>query len=190
MQAVETKPPTARGPEIWPMSVETYHVLGEMGLIPRKTELLFGQVYHKMSKSPLHSFLSEFLEDLLRAAVPPGLHVRGEEPLTLAASEPEPDLAVVRGERQDYLQAHPTTAELVIEICVSSHEYDRSKLRAYAKAGVKECWLVLGPERQIEVHRQPMGEQFTETAVHGPGGQVASSVVSGFAVELASLFAS
>jgi hypothetical protein len=33
--------------------------------------------------------------------------------------------------------------------------YDRSKLRAYASAGVKECWLVLGREKQIEVNRQP-----------------------------------
>ena len=32
----------------------------------------------------------------------------------------------------------------------------------YAGAGVKEFWLVLGPEKQIEVHRQPQGEQFAE----------------------------
>ena len=63
------------------------------------------------------------------------------------------------------------------------------KLRASAQAGVKECWLVLGPERQIEVHRQPAGEQFAQTAVSGPGGHVTSSVVPGLAVELASLFA-
>ena len=31
--------------------------------------------------------------------------------------------------------------------------YDRSKLRACASADVKECWLVLGPEKLIEVHR-------------------------------------
>ena len=28
-------------------------------------------------------------------------------------------------------------------------------LRACANAGVKECWLALGPEKQIEGHRQP-----------------------------------
>ena len=51
----------------------------------------------------------------------------------------------VGGSINDYRTEHPYTAEVVIEICVSSHEYDRSKLRAYADAGVKECWLVLGP---------------------------------------------
>ena len=75
------------------------------------------------------------------------------------------------------------------EICVTSHEYDRSKLRAYATAGVKECWLVLAPEKQIEVHRQPQGEQFAEHSVHGPGGTLTSVAVPSLTVELDRLFA-
>jgi Uma2 family endonuclease len=188
MTLIEKPQPIARGPQLWPLSVNAYHTLGDLGLIPEKTELLYGQVFHKMSKSPLHSWLSEFLEDLLRAAVPAGCHVRGEEPLTIGDSEPEPDLAVVRGRREDFRQAHPTTAELVIEICVSSHDYDRSKLRAYASAGVKEVWLVLGPEKQIEVHRQPQGEEYAEHSVHGPSGSVTSTPVLNFAVDLDRLF--
>jgi Uma2 family endonuclease len=76
----------------------------------------------------------------------------------------------------------------MIEICVSSHDYDRSKLRAYAVAGVKECWLALAPEKQIEVHRQPQGEQFAERALQGPGGSLNSATVPSFAVELDRLF--
>ena len=188
MTVVETPKPVVRGPQVWPLGVKAYHVLGDLGLIPEQTELLYGQVFHRMSKSPLHCFLSEYLEDILRGAVPSDCRVRGEEPLTLGDSEPEPDLAVVRGRREDFRQAHPTTAELVIEVCVSSHDYDRYKLRAYAVAGVKECWLVLAPEKQIEVHRQPQGEQFVEHALHGPGGSLNSSVVPSFTVELDRLF--
>ena len=69
------------------------------------------------------------------------------------------------------------------------HDFDRSKLRAYASAGVKECWLVLGPEKQIEVHRQPQGEQFAEHALHGPGGLLTSAAAPSFTVELDRLFA-
>jgi len=76
----------------------------------------------------------------------------------------------------------------VIEICVSSHEYDRAKLRAYASAGVGECWLVLGPEKQIEVHGRPTGDQFAERSVHGPGGRLISATVPLFSVELDALF--
>lgn len=190
MTAVETPKAVPRVPQVWPLSVKAYHALGEMGLIPEKTELLYGQVFHKMPKSPLHSFLHQGLADALHAALPSGTYLRNEQPITCGDSEPEPDLAVVRGTRQDYRQEHPRTAELVIEVCVSSHEYDRSKLRAYASAGVKEVWLVLAPEKQIEVHRLPSGDQFRERIVHGPGGRLAGAAVPHFVIELDALFAS
>lgn len=189
MTAVETPQPAPPKPPVWPLSVKAYHALGELGLIPEKTELLYGQVFHKMPKSPLHSLLIILLLELLRRAAPSKLHVRQEHPITCADSEPEPDLSVVQGSPADYAVEHPHTAELVIEICVSSHEYDRSKLRAYAGAGIKEVWLVLVPERQIELHRHPAGERFRERILHGPGGQVTSSVLPQFTVELDSLFA-
>ena len=83
-------------------------------MIPERTELLYGFVYHKISKSPLHTFLMLRLLRLLQAALPPGLQLRPEQPLTCVDSEPEPDLAVVVGAEEDFRQAHPRTAELVI----------------------------------------------------------------------------
>ena len=189
MKTAEIHQVPVRGAEVWPLSVEAYHALGEVGLIPKQTELLYGFVYHKMPQSPFHTLLLLRLLRLLQQILPPGCHVRPEQPLTFADSESEPDLAMVLGLEDDFGHAHPTTAELVIEICVSSHDYDRSKLRAYATAGVKDCWLVLAPEKQIEVHRQPQGEQFAEHAVHGPGGTLTSAAVPSFTVELKQLFA-
>ena len=78
---------------------------------------------------------------------------------------------------------------MVIEVCVSTHDYDRSKIRAYASAGVKECWFVLGPEKQIELHHRPMGEQFTQRTLRGPSGQVTTFAVPGISVGLDALFA-
>jgi Uma2 family endonuclease len=169
--------------------VTAYRALGDLGLIPEKTELLYGQVFHKMSKSPFHTYLHQALTEGLAAALPPGTHLRSEQPITGADSEPEPDLAVVQGNKERYRHEHPRTAELVIEVCVSSHDYDRSKLRAYGSAGVKECWLVLGPENQIEVHRQPQDGKYTTSTRYGPGGTARSEVLPGFAVDLAGLFA-
>ena len=189
MKVGEATRPAARGPEIYPLSVKAYHALGDMGFIPEKTELLYGQVFRKLPKSPFHTYLLRALLALLQAAVPKGFLVSSEQPITCGDSEPEPDLSVVRGSMADFRDAHPQTAELVIEICVSSPEYDRSKLRAYARVGVKECWLVLGPEKQIEVYRQPTGEQFAESAVHGPGGTLTSTAVPEFTVDLGKLFA-
>ena len=187
MKAADALQAPVRGAEVWPLSVEAYHALGEAGLIPKRTELLYGFVYHKMPKSPLHTFLVLRLLRLLQAVLPLGLYLRPEQPLTCVDSEPEPDLAVVCGAEEAFRQAHPRTAELVIEVSVSSAEYDRSKLRAYASAGVKECWLVLGREKQIEVHRQPDEGQFAERTLHGPGGRLTSTAIPSFTVDLSKL---
>lgn len=184
MTVIEAPKRAVRGPQVWPLGVKAYHALGELGLIPEKTELLYGQIFQKIPKSPLHRLLLMRLLELLQRMLPSGLHVQPEQPILCDDSELEPDLSVIRGTINDFGAEHPHTAELVIEIGVSSHDYDHSKLRAYAVAGVKECWMVLGPEKQIEVHRQPQGEQFAQHAVHGPGGSLASAAVPGFTVEL------
>ncbi|MBI2925952.1 MAG: Uma2 family endonuclease [Verrucomicrobia bacterium] len=189
MTTVEAPKPVVPRPKVWPLSVEAYHALAGMGLIPEKTELLYGQVFHKLPKSPHHCYLQNGLLEAMRATLPPGMCLRSEQPITCADSEPEPDLALVHGRKEDYRYEHPRTAELVIEVCVTTHDYDRSKLAAYAAAGVKECWLVLGPENQIEVHRQPVGDHFAERTFHGPGGRLTSAGVPAIAVELDALFA-
>jgi Uma2 family endonuclease len=160
-----------------------------MGLIPVKTELLYGQVFKKMAKSPTHTFYQMELLNRVRPALPLDTHVRQDQPITCADSEPEPDLSVVRGAMEDYRLEHPHTAEQVIEVCVASHDYDRSKLRAYAGAGVKEVWLVLVPEKQIEAHRLPVGNRFRESLLYGPGGRLASAALPGLEVDLDGLFA-
>ena len=57
MNAVESPPVSLPGAALWPLSVAAYRALGEKGLIPKNTELLYGLVYTKISKPPFHSFL-------------------------------------------------------------------------------------------------------------------------------------
>src|SRR5207247_263735 len=141
MKALQPVEGPVHGAQIWPLSVTAYHALGEAGLIPKSTELLYGFVYTKMSKSPFHSFLLQFLHEALSRMLPAARLLRTEQPIACGDSEPEPDLAVVAGRKEDFRHDHPRTADLVVEVCVTSHEYDHSKLRAYATAGVKECWF-------------------------------------------------
>lgn len=157
-------------------------------MVPEQTELLYGQVFHKMSKSPLHSGLVRRLLRYLQKCAPAGCFVSQEQPITCPDSEPEPDLAVVRGREEDYWQEHPRTAELVVEICVTSQDYDRSKLRAFANAGVKECWMVLAQDKKIEAYRRPLGDDFAERTLHGPGGRLACAAVPEIVLDLDALF--
>ena len=187
--AVDSPSTPLRGAPLWPLSVAAYRALGEAGLIPKNTELLHGFVYTKMSKSPFHSFLLQFLIEALSRVLPKGRLLRTEQPITCGDSEPEPDLAVVVGRKEDFRHDHPHSAELVIEVSITSHDYDRSKLRAYAGAGVKECWFVLGPERKIEVYRHPKDGQFGEHTIHGPDGSLTSVALPEFTLILDALFA-
>jgi Uma2 family endonuclease len=189
MNAVEFPPVPLRGAELWPLSVAAYRALGEAGLIPKNTELLYGFVYTKISKSPFHSFLLQFLHEALTRVLPAGRLLRSEQPITCGDSEPEPDLAVVAGRKEDFRHDHPHTTEFVIEVSISSLDYDRSKLRAYATAGVKECWRVLGPEKKIEVYRQPKDGQFNEHSLHGPAGTLTSAALPEFTLPLDAFFA-
>ena len=44
MKSVETPEKTVAGGQLWPLSVAAYRALGDAGLIPKDTELLYGFV--------------------------------------------------------------------------------------------------------------------------------------------------
>jgi Uma2 family endonuclease len=115
--------------------------------------------------------------------------VRKEDPLTVADSEPEPDVSVVTGKREDYAEAHPSTALLVVEVAVTSESSDRELIPVYAGAGVAEFWIILAAKQQIECFTVPSGEVYLESRVYGPGDVLTSGVLPGFALRVAELFA-
>ncbi len=169
-------------------SVENYHRMFELGMIAPNIELIRGTLVKKMPKSPLHSSIVALLRDHLVPALPRGWLVRQEQPLTFSDSEPEPDLAVVQGSAQDYFDAHPENAELVIEVAVSSERIDRIKLGIYAEAGVRECWLVLAEERVIERHTDPQGAAYQRIERVSFPTTIESTVFAGLTLPPTGLF--
>ena len=170
------------------LSVEEYHRLGEFNGKGRRAELIRGLVIEKMSKSPLHSDMAKRLYDLIASMLPAGLVVRREDPITFADSEPEPDIAIVRGAEAAFFQAHPTTAELVVEVAASSPALDRENAALYAEGGVREYWIVLCPERRVEVYRQPENGRYRETRLYGSGDLLACASVPAVQIHVAELF--
>jgi len=173
---------------VHPVSVETYHRLGEMGALLEDVELLRGIVVTKMAKSPLHEFVAQVLMRLLLALVPPGYEVRPERPLTLGDSEPEPDLSVVKGRPHDWLLAHPTTAALVVEVAVSSVDIDEGKAGIYAEAGIPEYWIVQPEERRVIVCREPTPEGYRSKATLSEADTLHCASLSGVEIAVGALF--
>lgn len=154
----------------------------------RRTELIRGIAIEKMSKSPLHSALAKRLYDLISRLLPAGFVIRREDPLTFADSEPEPDIAVVEGEEAEFFKKHPSTANLVIEVAVSSAALDRENASLYAEAGVKEYWIVLAEAQQIEIYSNPADGHYLEKKVVGVRQENQCVSVPQICISLAAVF--
>jgi Uma2 family endonuclease len=94
----------------------------------------------------------------LTEAFGPGWYVRSEGPIGLDEdSEPEPDVAVVPGEPDDYARAHPSRPVLTVEVAESSLRADRQhKGSLYARAGLPDYWVLNLVDRVLEVYREPI----------------------------------
>ena len=104
-----------------------------------------------------HAMAIQLAAEALRSAFGRGWSVRVQLPLALdPESEPEPDVAVVRGAPRDYPDEHPSVPVLVLEVAHASLRADRRlKARLYARAGLADYWIVNLVDRVLEVHRAP-----------------------------------
>jgi Uma2 family endonuclease len=143
-------------------SVAEYHRLIELGILTEddNLELLEGYLVLKMSRNPPHDGTLHLLLKVLARALPPGWDLRVQSAITLADSEPEPDLAVVREDPGRYTTRHPGAADvgLVIEVADSTLAGDRAdKGRIYARAAIPCYWIVNLVDHQVEVYTSPSG---------------------------------
>ena len=80
------------------------------------------------------------------------------------------------------------TAELVVEVAVSSPALDRELASLYAEARVKEHWIVLGRERQVQVYLHPANGQYQQQRIFGAHETVQCTSVPALEIRVADLF--
>jgi Uma2 family endonuclease len=133
-----------------------------------RLELISGMIVEKSPQDAPHASAIERLTMFLVPRLLGRADVRVQLPLAVSDdSEPEPDVAVVA--LGDYRDAHPKTALLVIEVANSRLDFDRNtKAALYARAGVREYWIVNLIENRVEVHSKPIHSQ--------PGGSAYTEV--------------
>lgn len=137
-----------------------YERLIEIGVFRpgEPVELLGGELMVSEPQGSAHYTAIGLVEDALRAALGPGWLVRSQGPVALTEdSEPEPDVAVIRGSRRDYSRAHPARPALVVEVAESSLSLDRQhKGSLYARGGVADYWILNLVDQVLEIYREPI----------------------------------
>jgi Uma2 family endonuclease len=146
-----------------PISVDEYEAMVASGEITQADRLVLieGRLVRKMTKYPPHSTATGSCHAAIQGLLPAGWHARKEEPVRIPsrASEPEPDVAVVRGSFKTYARRHPNEGDiaLIVEVADSSLAKDRALVATYGAAGIPVYWLLNLNDRQLEVYSSPTG---------------------------------
>ena len=153
------------------LSVAQYHQMMEGGILEEGSpiELLDGRLVFKdrsalgddpMTLGDEHMWVVDTLLELNSRLKRLGCYLRAQQAVTLPPfSEPEPDGAIVVGDKDRYLRRRPQAADVlcVIEVADSSLARDRStKLRIYADSGVPVYVIINLQDRVIELYRSPL----------------------------------
>jgi len=147
---------------LWPISVDRYHQMIERGVLTENdaVELIEGYLVPKMSRDPAHDATVQIANRRLLREIPAEWDIRVQSAITLSDSEPEPDLAVVRGSGRTFIHAHPRPGDIgaLMEVANSSLEFDRTvKGAMYARAGIAIYWIINLVDGRIEVYTDPTG---------------------------------
>lgn len=142
--------------------------MNELGILDpnERTELIAGQITLMAAKGTPHilslRLLSHQLDKLL---VDQPVFVSTQDPIQLDDfSEPEPDLAVVRGTELDYADRHPRPSDvyLIVEVADSTLRQDcEIKDKLYAQANIIEYWVLDLKNRQLHLFRNPTSTGYT-----------------------------
>jgi Uma2 family endonuclease len=165
MSTIATSPPTVAPSAhllsgLYRFTVGQYDQMVEDGPISEDdhVELIEGLLVRKMGKKRPHVQAGKKGLQALSRVAPPGWHVAKEDPIVASDwSKPEPDLALVRGDVEDYSNRDVTAAEIahVVEISAATLTDDRTVMgRVYSASGIPFYWVVNLIDSQVEVYSE------------------------------------
>jgi Uma2 family endonuclease len=160
--------PTTAEPDKRRWTRQEYAQMADLGWFTgQRVELIDGDIMVLSPQKFGHYAAVDRVAEVLRDVFGPGYWVRSQAPMGFGAfSEPEPDVSVVAGRREDYAD-HPASAALLVEVSDTTLGYDRNrKASLYATVGVADYWIVNLVDGQLEVYRQPVADN-AQTYGHG-----------------------
>ena len=159
-------------------TVAEYYAMAEAGILApdERVELLDGEI---IVMPPIGDWHASRVKRLNNSMLPPlegRAIVSVQDPTRLDdASEPEPDIMLLRWRDDFYEGGHPGPADvlLLIEVSDTTVDYDRgAKLSAYAAAGIPEVWIASRRDRRIESYADPAGDAYATVRYYEPGESI------------------
>jgi len=135
--------------------------MAEAGVLSEddRVELLDGEIVQMSPIGIPHASSVDRIAELFRRRLVGRANIRVQGPIVLDRfSQPQPDVSVLALSADFYARAHPRPRDvlLAIEVMSSSRGYDRTlKLPLYARAELREVWLVDLKAQTIEVYTRP-----------------------------------
>ena len=154
------------------VTVDDFYRMGAAGVFDGKprVELIEGDIVSMAPIGSLHASTTQAITYFFHDRLAVGITARMQLPLHLSAgSEPEPDIAIVRGHNRDYRERHPSANDclLVIEVAHTSQDYDRQvKAPLYAAYGVAEYWLVDTVAKTVTVFHDAVDGRYRYSVEH------------------------
>ena len=172
-------------------SVAQYHQMIEAQIFnDQSVELIAGEIVEMSPETPLHYNTAKrgvrYLEELLKGKA----EVRFNGAITLADSEPEPDIAIVRLPESRYDEHHPYPEDIywLVEVSNTSLKKDLElKKSIYAAANIPEYWVWDLADKKIHVFRNSKGNNYLNYQIWEQG-EFASLAFPDLSVSLEKLF--
>jgi len=145
----------------------------------QRWELIDGDLIDKMGQKPLHASAIRRVLIALAKIFDLSL-IQVQLPIEASSEDrerslPEPDLAVLAEVNPEYVKRHPRGDEvlLAVEVSDSTAAFDLSRKAAlYARAAVREYWVLDLTRRLLVVHRQPDDSTYRLTQLFSEGDTV------------------
>jgi Uma2 family endonuclease len=159
-------------------TVDEYYRMAEAGILTAddRVELIEGEIVEMSPIGSPHAGQVNHLNSILTTRLGGRAIVSVQNPVRLSQrSEPQPDLAILRPRDDSYRRSHPGPADilLIIEVMDTTVEMDRRvKAPLYARAGVRETWLLDVNAERIEAYRAPTPEGYRDVRVLRRGESV------------------
>jgi Uma2 family endonuclease len=175
-------------------TVEEYHRMGEAGILPEdsRLELIRGDIVVREPISAYHAGTVDRLNRLWTSRLGDRAIVRVQNPVQFPREDTElqPDLMLLRPREDFYTTRHPEAADvlLLIEVADTTLRLDRRvKIPLYARAGVREVWLVDLTTARLEVSRQPVGDRYDSVRILARGEPVLPEAFPDLSIGVADL---